>query len=122
MKPTVSRGDEALNVKSWPQAAVFIAGVVAVGGVVVCLANAGWDGQTIAAFAALALGVITGQGVMAHRSSVVEAKTDKQTEQLSTIVKQTNGELKAAVRAAVRAELDAAGMANQGGPTVDDAR
>lgn len=121
MKPTVSRGD-ALNVKSWPQAAVLIAGIVAVGGVVVFLVNAGWDGPTIAGFAALALGVITGQSVIAHRSAVVEAKTDKQTKQLDTIVRQTNGELKAAVRAAVRAELDAAGIANQEGSTLDNAR
>lgn len=122
MEPAVSRGETPLNVKSWPQAAVLIAGVIAVGGVVVCLANAGWDGQTITAFAALALGVITGQGVMAHRSSVVEAKTDQQTEQLATIARQTNGELKAAVRGAVRAELDAAGITNPEGKTVDNAR
>ena len=80
-----------VKVDSWPQAVVAASGVVATGGIVVALVWAGWSGEAIIGFAALAAGLFTGQYVTTRRASAVEAKTDQQTQTLATIVRQTNG-------------------------------
>lgn len=80
-----------MKINSWPQAIVAVTGIVAVAGIVVSLALAGWNAEAIAGFASLALALVVGQYVQTRRASVVEAKTDQQTETLHTIERQTNG-------------------------------
>jgi hypothetical protein len=90
----VRQGDDVQRVTkidSWPQAVVAVSGLVATGAIVVALVWAGWSGEAIIGFAALAAGLFTGQYVNTRRASAVEAKTDQQTQTLATIVRQTNG-------------------------------
>jgi hypothetical protein len=96
-----------LKIDNWPQAIVAVSGLLTVGAVVVFLARAGWSDQAIAAFVTLALGLFAGQMATARKAATVEAKTDHQTDQLHTIVEQTNGRSEAelqdiADRAAVK--------------------
>lgn len=91
LKSTSSRGDVHLKIDNWPQAVVIVSGILATGGVVVCLVNAGWSGEAIAAFATLAVGLFAGQLATARKASSVDAKTDQQTKQLAVIQEQTNG-------------------------------
>ena len=91
MEPAVSRGDTDLKINSMPQAIVACVGLVCVTGVTIALALAGWSGEAIVAFAGLAAAMVAGQFVQTRRAAVVEAKTDRQTETLDTIVRQTNG-------------------------------
>lgn len=81
----------ALKINNMPQAIVAAAGIVAVAGLIVALALAGWSGEAIVAFAGLAASMVVGQVVAARKASVVEAKTDQQTHMLETVVEQTNG-------------------------------
>lgn len=83
--------DRFIKISTWPQAVVAASGLLATAGIVVALVMAGWSGEAIAGFAALVLGLATGQYVQTRKASVVEAKTDQQTEMLETVVRQTNG-------------------------------
>lgn len=80
-----------LKIDSWPQAAVIMTGLVTLGAMLWMLVRAGWGADSIVAFAALAVGTFTGQTIAARKASVVEAKTDAQTESLEVIKRQTNG-------------------------------
>lgn len=80
-----------MKINSWPQAIVAVTGIVAVAGIVVSLALAGWDAEAIIGFASLAVALVVGQYVQTRRAAVVEAKTDQQTQTLHTIERQTNG-------------------------------
>jgi hypothetical protein len=95
------------KIDSWPQAIVVTAGVLVTGAVVVALAFAGWSSEAIIGFGTLAIGVFAGQYVQTRKTAQIEAKTDQQSEQLATIVEQTNGKTEAeldeiADRAALR--------------------
>jgi len=91
MMKALSREDTTLKINSWPQAIVAVTGILAIGGIVVALALAGWDAEAIMGFATLAAALVVGQFVQTRRASVVEAKTDAQTATLQTIERQTNG-------------------------------
>jgi hypothetical protein len=99
--------DRVIKISSWPQAVVVVVGVLVTGAVVVALVLAGWSGEAIVGFAALVAGLFTGQYVQTRKASTIEAKTDHQSQQLQTIVEQTNGRSEAeldeiADRAALR--------------------
>lgn len=80
-----------MKIQSWPQAAVVIAGVVALAGLTGALALAGWSPEAISGFVLAIAGILAGQYVQARKTSEVSAKTDEQTELLHTVVSQTNG-------------------------------
>lgn len=101
----LSRGDTPLKINNWPTAIVAGIGILTAGAVLVFLVEAGWSAEGIAAFVTLAAGIFGGQALQARKTASVEAKTDQQSETLETIVRQTNGELKRAVREAVRDEM-----------------
>jgi hypothetical protein len=101
MEPALSRGDTPLKINSWPQAVVAGVGILAVAGIVIALALAGWSAEAIIGFGGLALALVTGQYVQTRRAAVVEAKTDQQTNTLEVIADQTNGRLRATVADAV---------------------
>lgn len=93
IKSAASRGDTPvkLKVESWPQAAVVITGLITAAAVLVLLVRAGWSVDGIVAAAVAVAGIFTGQFVTTRKASVVEAKTDAQTETLDVIARQTNG-------------------------------
>jgi hypothetical protein len=80
-----------LKIDSWPQAIVLVTGILGLVGLVAFLSAAGWSEGGIAGMVTLLLAVVTGQYMNARKASVVEAKTDAQTDQLTQIAKQTNG-------------------------------
>jgi Flp pilus assembly protein TadB len=80
-----------LKISTLPQAIVAAAGILAVAAVVVSLALAGWSPEAIVGFGILAATQFVALYLQTRRTAVVEAKTDQQTEQLDTIVRQTNG-------------------------------
>lgn len=86
----MTRGDE-LKIDSWPQALVTAVAIITGAGALAFLYAKGADLPTIGAFAVVVAGLFTGQALAARKASVVEAKTDQQTEQLHTIIGQTNG-------------------------------
>jgi hypothetical protein len=88
---TIPREVPPLQINNMPQAIVAATGVVATAGIIVALALAGWSSEAIIAFGGLAASMVVGQVVAARKASVVEAKTDQQTNMLETVVKQTNG-------------------------------
>lgn len=90
-----------LKIDSTPQAIVVTAGILTVGAIVCFLVYSGWDAETIIGMAILGAGLFTGQYATTRRASVLDAKQDQQTAKLDTVVRQTNGELKAVVGAAV---------------------
>lgn len=90
-----------MKINSTPAAIVASVGILAIAGIIVALALAGWSGEAIVAFGALALALVTGQLVQVRKTSEVEAKTDQQTQTLRVIARQTNGDLKAIVADAV---------------------
>jgi len=107
---TLTSADTGVKVKinNWPTAIVAVVGLLTVGAVLVLLVNAGWSGEGIAAFVSLTLGIVATHLVNIRRTSSVEAKTDAQSQQLDTIARQTNGELKAVVATAVQEGIDRA--------------
>ncbi len=90
-----------MKITSWPQAVVVVAGLIAVAGIVISLVSAGWDAETIIALATAAAAITAGQYVQTRRASELDAKQDQQSVVLDTVARQTNGELKATVAAAV---------------------
>lgn len=103
----MSREDSPLKIDTWPQALVTAVAIVTGAGALAFLYAKGADLPTIGAFMVVVAGLFTGQALAARKASVVEAKTDKQTEQLHTIIGQTNGKSEAeleeiADRAAVK--------------------
>ncbi len=80
-----------MRIENWPTAIVVVCGLHSTAAVVVFLANAGWQAESILAFGTLAVGVFAGQAVTARKASQLADKTDEQSEKLATIVKQTNG-------------------------------
>jgi hypothetical protein len=90
-----------LKIDNTPQAIVWSTGILAIAGLVGFLAWAGWQTETIIGFATLALGLIAAQAANARKTAVVEAKTDNQTQDLQTLLHQTNGGLSATVADAV---------------------
>lgn len=108
MEPAVSRGYGPLKITSWPQAAVVVAGLIAIAVITIALVSAGWDAETIIALAAAAAAIVTGQYVQTRRASELDAKQDQQTRKIDTVVRQTNGEFKATVSAAVQEGIAAA--------------
>lgn len=83
--------DRIIKISNWPQAVVAIVGLLSLAAIVVALILAGWSAEAIVGFAVLTAGLFTGQAVAARKASTIEAKTDHQTGQLETIVRQTNG-------------------------------
>lgn len=79
------------KIDSWPQAIVLVTGILAAGGVFAFLVAAGWKEGSIAAMVTLVVGQFVGLYVTTRKASMVEAKTDAQTSQLTQIAKQTNG-------------------------------
>lgn len=82
---------DRLKINTTAHAVVACVGVVCVAAIVIAMIIAGWSGETIVAFGALALSLVTGQIIQTHKSAKIEAKTDQQTETLDQIVDQTNG-------------------------------
>jgi hypothetical protein len=97
-----------IQIQSWPQAAVVIAGIIAISALGTALIMAGWSSEAIVGFVIAIAGIVTGQYVQARKTSEVVAKTDQQTEMLETVVAQTNG-LSEAERRAI-AEMAAESM------------
>lgn len=95
MEPALTRGDDAVDrivkISNWPQAVVACAGLLAVVGVVWALSHADVPLEAIVGAVMAVLGLSGGQLAIARRAASTEAKTDVQTGQLATIVKQTNG-------------------------------
>jgi hypothetical protein len=91
----LSRGDEGVDriikISNWPQAVVACAGLLAITGMVWALAHAGVDVEVILGAVLTLVGLSGGQRAIARRAASTEAKTDVQTRQLDTIVRQTNG-------------------------------
>lgn len=83
--------DRIIKISSWPQAVVAVAGLFAAVGAFWAMLSAGVEVATAVGAAMALLGISGGQLAIARRASVTEAKTDAQTDQLHTIVKQTNG-------------------------------
>lgn len=83
--------DRIIKISNWPQAIVACAGLMAAVGVVWSLAHAGLPLEAIIGAVVAVLGLSGGQMAIARRAASTEAKTDAQTDQLSTIVRQTNG-------------------------------
>lgn len=106
----LSRGD-ALKIDTWPQAIVIAVSIVAGAGLVACLIFAGWSTEAIIGFATLAIGLGVNQAVTTRKASVVEAKTDQQSDTLATIKAQTNGKSDAELQRV--AELAAAAVLAQ---------
>ena len=102
MEPALSRGDTVkLKIDSTPQAIVVSTGIITVGALAGFLVWSGWDAETIVGMAILAAGLFTGQYATTRRASILDAKQDQQTVKIDTVMRQTNGELKAVVSAAV---------------------
>lgn len=91
-----------MNIKSWPQATVATAGVLAVAGILVALVLAGWSSEAIIGFAVAIAGIAAGQYVQTRNTSAIDAKQDQQSVKLDTVVRQTDGELKEAIAVAVQ--------------------
>lgn len=92
MEPGSTRGDaQMIKIDSWPQAIVLITGIAASAAVFAFLVAAGWKEGSIAAMVTLVVGQFVGLYVTTRKASIVEAKTDAQTHQLTTIARQTNG-------------------------------
>jgi hypothetical protein len=83
--------DRIIKISNWPQAVVAVAGLFAALGVVWALAHSGMPPEAIVGAVMAVLGLSGGQLAIARRAASTEAKTDQQTGQLATIVKQTNG-------------------------------
>src|SRR5688500_17413134 len=83
--------DRIIKINSWPQAIVAVTGIIGIVGAVWALAHAGMPIEVIIGAVFTLLGLSGGQLAIARRTSSVEAKTDGQTQQLDTIVRQTNG-------------------------------
>jgi hypothetical protein len=90
-----------LKINNVPTAIVATAGIIAVAGVVIGLALAGWKVESITALALLAAGIAGGQVVATRKAATVDAKTDQQNDTLAVIADQTNGRMRAAISAAV---------------------
>jgi hypothetical protein len=90
-----------LNIKTWPQAIVAVAGVLAVAGILIALVLAGWSSEAVVGFAVAIAGIATGQYVNTRKTSELDAKQDQQSAKLDTVVRQTNGEMSAAIAQAV---------------------
>lgn len=118
MEGSLSRGYGELKINSGPQAAVAIAGIVAVAGMLVALILAGWSPEAIVGFVVAIAGVAAGQFMNTRKAAEIDAKTDVQTEKIDTIVEQTNGQMRAAISEAVQdgiAKAAAAYRAEQDG-------
>lgn len=96
------------KIDSTPQAVVVSTGIVTVAALVAFLVWTGKDIETILALAVTAAGLFTGQYATTRKASQLDAKQDQldakqdqQTGKLDTVVRQTNGELKATVSDAV---------------------
>lgn len=83
--------DRIIKISNWPQAAVAIAGLVAICGLVWTLSHAGLPPEAIIGAVLTVAGISGGQLAIARRAASTEAKTDDQSQQLQTIVRQTNG-------------------------------
>lgn len=83
--------DRIIKISNWPQAVVACAGLLAIVGVVWALSHAGMSIEVIVGAVMTLLGLSGGQLAIARRAASTEAKTDAQTDQLATIVRQTNG-------------------------------
>lgn len=83
--------DRFIKISSWPQAVVAVAGLFAAVGAFWAMLSADVPVEAAIGAAMALLGLSGGQLAIARRASVTEAKTDAQTDQLTTIVKQTNG-------------------------------
>lgn len=90
-----------LKVDNTPTAIVLSVAVLTGALLVGFLVWSGWDAAAIAAFVTLAAGVFAGQLAGTRRTAQVDAKQDHQVQQLNTIARQTNGDLKRTVAAAV---------------------
>lgn len=81
----LSRGDAKLNIEKWPTAAVIITAILAVAGMIIGLAMAGWHSESIVALAVGFSGVFGSLIVTLRKQSTLEAKTDQQTDTLNAI-------------------------------------
>lgn len=101
-----------LKIDSMPQAIVVTAGIFATSGLVGFLVWSGWSAEAIIGFAVLALGLFAGQYAAVRKASQVDAKQDQQSAKLDRVVKQTNGDMRAAIAEGVSRGI-AAGLAVQ---------
>lgn len=97
----LTRGDETLKIDSMPQAIVVSVAILTAGGVGALLLLQGWSPEAIAAAVLTVAGIFTGQWAVSRRASVVDAKQDRQLDQLDVIQHQTNGGMRAAIAAGV---------------------
>lgn len=103
MEPDSEQGesvDRFIKISSWPQAVVAVAGLFAAVGAFWAMLSADVPFEVAVGAVMTILGLSGGQLAIARRAAVTEAKTDDQTKQLTTIVKQTNG-----ISDAARAQL-----------------
>lgn len=103
--------DRFIKISSWPQAVVAVAGLFAAVGALWALLAADVPVEAAIGAAMTVLGLSGGQLAIARRAAVTEAKTDDQTKQLTTIVKQTNGMSEAERRAIAEEAADMAATA-----------
>lgn len=101
LSSTFTYGGKTLKIDNTPTAIVASVGILGAVGLVVALIFAGWSSEAIIGFGTLALGLVAGQATAARKAATIEAKTDHQTEQLTTIASQTDGELRQAIADAV---------------------
>jgi len=103
MEPDTEQGesvDRFIKISNWPQAVVAVAGLFAAVGAFWAMLSANVPFEVAVGAVMTILGLSGGQLAIARRAAVTEAKTDDQTKQLTTIVKQTNG-----ISDAARAQL-----------------
>jgi hypothetical protein len=112
MEPALTRGDEQLKIDSMPQAIVLASGIFATAGLVGFLIWSGWSAEAIIGFATLGMGLFVGQFAAARKASQLDAKQDQQSAKLDKVVKQTNGDMRAAIAEGVSRGI-AAGLAVQ---------
>lgn len=84
----LSREATALNIEKWPAAAVIITAILAIVGMIIGLALAGWHSESIVALAVGFSGVFGSLAITLRKQSVLEAKTDQQTDTLNKIADQ----------------------------------
>lgn len=79
------REDAKLKISNGPTAAVLITGIVAITGLIIGLALAGWHAESIVALAVGFGGVLSSLALTLRKTSTLEAKTDQQTATLNKI-------------------------------------
>jgi hypothetical protein len=114
MEPDSEQGesvDRFIKISNWPQAVVAVAGLFAAVGAFWAMLSADVPFEVAVGAVMTILGLSGGQLAIARRAASTEAKTDRQTQQLTTIVKQTNGMSEAERRTIAEEAADLAAVA-----------